>query len=90
MAHSKLADQERTIAQLKVQEDCAKKCYEKQLAQHQESVSAIEQVNEKLHQAVQLERVKCQKLEQEMLTKSSQVKQYSKEKERLKQQVCLQ
>ena len=59
----------------------------KQLFEHQEALSAVEQVNKKLNQEVQRARKECERLEQEVQAKSSQVKQYAKEVERLKQEV---
>ena len=59
------------------------------MAEHQQALSTIELVNQKLHQEVQLEWEKNQRLEQDMQAKSSQVKQYAKEVDRLKQQVKL-
>ena len=58
-----------------------------QLAEHQQSMSTIELVNEKLHQEVQAARGECQRLQEETQAKSSQVKQYAKEVDRLKKQV---
>ena len=94
VAHSKIADLEKAIAQLKEKLEKEVSTYneeyedtQKQLVEHQESLSAIEFLYKKLTKEVQLGREKCQGLEQDLQAKSSQVKQYAKEVERLKQQV---
>ena len=78
-----MADLEKTVTTY--QED--NEGLHKQLVEHQQTLSAIEVLNQKLSKEVQLAREKCQGLEQDMQAKSSQVKQYAKEVERLKQQV---
>ena len=86
VAHSKIAKLEETIHQLKAHQGDFEGL-QKQLVEHQLSLSAVEIVNQKLTKEVQLARQKCQGLEQDIQAKSSQVKQYAKEVERLKQQV---
>ena len=86
VAQSKIAKLEETIDQLKVHQGDFEGL-QKQLVEHQQSLSAVEIVNQKLTKEVQLARQKCQGLEQDIQAKSSQVKQYAKEVERLKQQV---
>jgi uncharacterized protein YoxC len=58
-----------------------------QLVEHQQTLSAVEILNEKLTKEARSARERCQGLEQDVQAKSSQVKQYAKEVERLKQQV---
>ena len=58
-----------------------------QLVEHQQTVEVIELVNKKLDQEVQSARKRCENLEQENRARSSQVKQYAKEVQRLKQEV---
>ena len=86
IAHGKIAKLEETIDQLKAYQGDFEGL-QKQLVEHQQSLSAVEIVNQKLTKEVQLARQKCQGLEQDIQAKSSQVKQYAKEVERLKQQV---
>ena len=50
-------------------------------------MEVIELVNKKLDQEVQSARERCEDLEQENRARSSQVKQYAKEVQRLKQEV---
>ena len=90
-AHSQIADLQKEIAQYKGEEASTYlqriNVLENQLAEHQQSLSTVELVNQKLPREVQSAREKCQGLEQDIQAKSSQVKQYAKEVERLKQQV---
>lgn len=85
-AHSKIEELENTIAQFKAQQENFEGL-QKQLIEHQHSLSAIEILNQKLTKEVQLARQRCEGLEKDIQAKSSQVKQYAKEVERLKQQV---
>ena len=57
------------------------------MVEHQLVLSTIEVLNQELTKELQLAREKCQGLEQDIQAKSSQVKQYAKEVERLKRQV---
>ena len=82
-AHDQTADLEKKVAQLTEELEQERN----QLAEHQQSMSAIELVNEKLHQEVHTARGECQRLQEETQAKSSQVKQYAKEVDRLKKQV---
>ena len=58
-----------------------------QLVEHKQAMEAVELVNKKLGQEVQSVRKRCEDLEQENRARSSQVKQYAKEVQRLKQEV---
>ena len=82
-AHNKVADLEKIVTTYQKDNEGL----HKQLVEHQQTLSAIEVLNQKLTKEVQLAREKCQGLEQDIHAKSSQVKQYAKEMERLKQQV---
>ena len=93
-AHSQTADLQKELALYKGQPGQEANPYEQniavlenQLAEHQESLSAVELLNQKLHKEVKLARERCHELEQDMQAKSSQVKQYAKEVDRLKQLV---
>ena len=57
------------------------------MIEHQETLSAVEMLNEKLTKEARSAMERCQGLEQDIQAKSSQVKQYAKEIQRLKQQV---
>ena len=86
-AHSRMAELEKKGARVKGQIDLEREVYHQehqdlkhdyqiarsQLEQHQQSLSAVEEVNENLRQEIQ--------------AKSSQVKQYAKEVDRLKREV---
>ena len=86
VAHSKISKLEETIDQLKAHQGDFEGL-QKQVIEHQQSLSAAEIVNQNLAKEVQLARQRCQGLEQDVQAKSSQLEQYAKKVRGLKQQV---
>ena len=89
VAHGKIADHQRKYAHDVGELKAQLAQMEEHLAQHQDRLAEVEQVNQRREKEMRSLLEEASKNQQEVQAKTSQVKQYKKQVDSLKEQVCL-